>query len=186
MDYRSILLRSALLSHSLITALDDLNTEGRLDARAAAFNRQYFELQKTVAPYAYVPWPSVYSYTEDTVLVFTVVKVLACLAFIFDFAGARCRLKNLLLCELFVHVLGATQCTCFFIGGLCVVAGVMMSSESRSKPAKSDSKEGGVEGSSAKWSCCKSSKSQSPAEAKKKKHYYNSTSKKSQQKKNRR
>ena len=175
MDYKRFLLRSALLSQTLITALDDLTRVGRLDERAAAFNRQYFHLQKTVAPFAYVPWPSLYNYSEDVVLVFTVLKVLACITFIFDFVSARDHLKNLLLSEMCVNVLGATKCTCFFIQGLCVVAGIQMTAEPKRAPVQSnleDSAKGW-----AIWGCCKSSKS---GESKKKKYYHNSTSKKSQ------
>lgn len=111
-----------LLSHLVFDAASEMFWTR--DLRAAAFNKKYSDLQSSLAPHLSVPWPALFMYTEDFVLLWAYSKVVVAIAIIFNHRLSSL-LQNMLMLECLVQILGGCMCRCYFTDRLIVVVGLM-------------------------------------------------------------
>ena len=103
-----------LLSHMIYEVANDLlyNRE----QRAKNFNRKYSQLQIDLAPYLYIPWPSsIYRNSETILLLWNYTKLLVALRGIFWPRAGIVVLKNQVLIETVVNIIGGCRCLCYFL-----------------------------------------------------------------------
>ncbi len=113
-----------LLAHLIYTVAIDLLYNREM--RARNFSRKYSELQINLAPYVYIQWPMfVYRESDMIVLLWNYTKLLVALKSIWPRTSVNF-LKNMVIVETAVNIIGGCQCLCYLLDQLTVIAGLMV------------------------------------------------------------
>ena len=86
-----------LFSHVYWHAIQDI-AYNRL-RKETTFNIKYSELQKNLAPYVWIPWPSLYNNTDELILLWVIIKMFVALMLLVPKSGLNWVMKDIVLIE---------------------------------------------------------------------------------------
>lgn len=85
----------------------------------STFDDKYSELQRNLAPYVCVPWPTIFNYTSDFVSCWHYTKIMLAIAVLLTKGSngvfPKRFLKNMLLIECAVQIMNDSTCLWYFI-----------------------------------------------------------------------
>lgn len=115
--------RALVLSPLFYSSLENI-TSARSEA-VKAFSAEYSALTQWVATFATIPFPELYNYSADLVLMWNWTKVLLILIQIWPDVGGGRAILQMVLFETVWSILAGNNCPCYFAYQLTIIAGLL-------------------------------------------------------------